>query len=251
MVAGTALTYSITVTNNGPSDATGVIVTDTLPIGTSFVSASAGCTEAEGTVTCDVGSIATGASAMVTVQVTVDPGTTGPITNSASVAGSETDPNAANNNATETSAVVAETDLSITKSGSPDPIVAGSTLTYVVTVTNNGPSDATGVTIVDTLPPGVAFVSASADCSEVSGTVTCDVGSLPSGASASVTVQVTVDAGTTGSITNSASVAGSETDPVTSNNSATDTTAVVAQADLSITKAGSPRPRGRWDRPLL
>ena len=242
MVAGTALSYEITVTNSGPSDATGVTIVDTLPPGVAFVSASAGCTEAEGTITCDVGSLPSGASASVTVQVTVDPGVTGSISNSASVAGSETDPVTSNNNATETTAVVVRADLSITKSDSPDPAVAGTALTYNISVANSGPSNATGVTIVDTLPTGVAFVSASAGCTEAAGTVTCDVGSLPSGASASVTVQVTVGPGVTGPITNSASVTGSETDPNTANNAATETTAVVAQADLSITKTGSPDP---------
>lgn len=115
-------------------------------------------------------------------------------------------------------------DLAITKTDKPDPAVAGSKLTYTLTVTNNGPNPATGVTISDTLPAGVAFVSASAGCSSAAGTVTCNLGGLASGSSASVTIVVRPSS--PGTITNTASVTGGEPDPNPANNSASSTTTV-------------------------
>lgn len=108
-------------------------------------------------------------------------------------------------------------DLAISLVDSPDSVTAGQNLTYTLTVTNNGPANATGVTVTDALPIGVSFVSVSAGCSG-SGTVTCNVGNLASGASMTITlvVQPTV----AGGISNFVSVSGSETDSNTANNTA-------------------------------
>ena len=71
----------------------------------------------------------------------MDAGTTGTITNQASVSSDTADPNATNDTASEDTLVNAQADLSITKSDSPDPVLAGNQLTYTVTVDNAGPSD--------------------------------------------------------------------------------------------------------------
>ena len=117
-------------------------------------------------------------------------------------------------------------DLSLVKSDSTDPIAAGQTLTYTLTVQNAGPDTATGVTITDTLPAGVSFVSASAGCTHVSGTVTCNVANIASGASAQVQIQVTPNQ--VGTITNTASVAANEADPQTADNQDSEQTTVQA-----------------------
>src|SRR5262249_21910986 len=85
VTTGQQVTYTLSVHNGGPSDATGVAVTDALPAGVGFVSASTGCTNASGTVTCTVGSLANGANATITIVVTA-PSTAGTITNTATVA---------------------------------------------------------------------------------------------------------------------------------------------------------------------
>lgn len=117
-------------------------------------------------------------------------------------------------------------DLSITKSGSPNPVVIGNNLTYTLLVRNNGPSATTGVVVTDTLPPGVTFFSSFATQGNCSGAsaVTCNVGNLADRASVTITIVVTVNRGER--ITNTADVIGNEKDPDLSNNRATAVTTV-------------------------
>lgn len=96
---GDTYTYHLTATNNGPAAATGVVVKDTLPSRTTFVSASAGCTHAAGVVTCTVGNLAPGASQ--SFDVTVTAGSAGStLTNTAIVSGNQFDPVGGNNQST-------------------------------------------------------------------------------------------------------------------------------------------------------
>ena len=120
-----------------------------------------------------------------------------------------------------------EADLAVALVDAPDPVTVGNNLTYTLTVTNNGPNDATGVTLTDTLPTGVSFgsvASSQGTCSRID-TVSCNLGSLMNGATATVTLVVTPT--TAGPLTNTASVSGNETDPTTSNNTASATTTVM------------------------
>ncbi len=118
------------------------------------------------------------------------------------------------------------TDLSIVKTDLPDPIPLGGTLTYTLSVINNGPDAATGVVVTDTLPAGATFLSATSPCTETSGTVTCSLGSLTSGSQ--VTLNIYVVPTGAGTISNSASVTGNEPDPDLANNAATTETLVTA-----------------------
>jgi len=99
VTVGDNLTYTITVTNGGPDAATNVVVTDTLPSGVTFVSASPGCVHSAGVVTCNLGNIPAGGSVTITIVVTVTaPGT---ISNTATVTSDTLDPNTANNSDAE------------------------------------------------------------------------------------------------------------------------------------------------------
>jgi uncharacterized repeat protein (TIGR01451 family) len=123
---------------------------------------------------------------------------------------------------------VAEADLAVAKTGSAQKVKAGSPLRYTLDVTNGGPRDAIGVTLRDSLPSGTAFKGASTSqgsCEESGGEVTCDLGRLGNGASATVTIDVTAPP-RPGAITNTASVTGHLVDPDTGNNTATATTRV-------------------------
>lgn len=118
-------------------------------------------------------------------------------------------------------------DLSIVKADSRDPTPTARNMTYTLTVTNNGPDPASGVTVTDQLPPGVTFVSASASqgtCGESSGTVFCTLGTVASGAP--VTIDVVVRPTMPGLITNSASVASPTSDSNQSNNADSENTSI-------------------------
>jgi uncharacterized repeat protein (TIGR01451 family) len=138
-------------------------------------------------------------------------------------------------------APVATADLAVTKTDSPDPVAVGSTLTYTVNVTNNGPADATGVMLADTLPAGATFVAATSSqgsCTHSGGTVTCTLGTLANGATASVTITVTPT--TMGILTNTASVTSETPDPQADNNSASTNTGVDGAGCTGLTATASP-----------
>lgn len=132
-------------------------------------------------------------------------------------------------------------DLSIAKVDDVDPIIAGNTLTYTVTVTNLSMDSAGNVVVTDTLPAGVTFVSTSGDCSNPTGVPTCNLGSIAGGAAKMYTVTVTVDAATVGTITNQVSVA-SDHDTNAGNDSASEDTVVEAPVNgsIAVTKTANP-----------
>lgn len=241
-------TYIITVTNNGPSTATNVVVTDTLPTGVTFVSASSGCTHSAGTVTCSITKLDENSHAIFLITVSVNNGVSGNIINNVYVTADEYDPDTNSNSDSETTTVTSDpvANLRIEKSDNPEPITAGDQLIYTLTITNSGPSNAVNVVVTDSLPGNVTFISATASqgsgCSESSGTVTCYLGNLSIGESAKITIIViptlpTPDPG----ILNTAAVTSETTDPDNSDNSDTEYTVVNSpplgeMSELSIVK---------------
>jgi uncharacterized repeat protein (TIGR01451 family) len=130
-VAGQNLTYTLAITNIGTAIASGVTVTDALPAGVTFVSASAGATNFGGTVVAAPGTVANGAG--TTIQITVNPAATGPITNVATVATTSTDSNPANNSSSLVTTVDA---LPVITAGPTNfTVVAGGTAVFSVTAT--------------------------------------------------------------------------------------------------------------------
>ncbi|MFA7521595.1 MAG: IPTL-CTERM sorting domain-containing protein [Halothiobacillaceae bacterium] len=198
VVSGENVTYAITVTNNDDTDtAANVVVEDTLPTGFNFVSAAGGgfiCSETGGTVSCLLSTLAAGESATLNVIATAAvPGGTGPHTNTATVSSDADDNTPGNDTATADSNVIAA-DLGVTKSDSNDPVNAGDSFDYQITVTNGGTADAANVVLTDTLPAGVTYSSDDSGCSHAAGIVTCNLGALAVGASTSVTITVQADA---------------------------------------------------------
>ena len=230
VTVGKDLSYSLLVSNHGPQDAAGVSVTDALPAGATLVSSSTtvGSCSGTATVTCDLGTLANGASA--TVTIVVRPGSAGQLSNTATVSSTTVDPVAGNDSSTTTTTVSPlEADLSIAKTDSPDPVTVGSPLTWTLAVANHGPDAAAGVTVTDVLPAGATFVSSSTTVGSCSGTatVTCDLGALANGAGATVTIVVTP--GSAGQLSNTATVSSTTDDPVAGNNSSTVSTTVNPQ----------------------
>ncbi|MCB0210499.1 MAG: DUF11 domain-containing protein [Anaerolineae bacterium] len=246
VTVGDVVTYTVTVSNSGPDQADNVVMTDTLPADVNFASATAGCTESTGVVTCALGSIASSDNAAVTITVTTT--VEGVIINNASVSSDTSDPNLANNSTFEDTTVnpvpVSGADLSITKSDAVDPVTVGDVVTYTVTVSNDGPDQADNVVMTDTLPADVNFASATAGCTESAGVVICTLGSIVSGDNAAVTIVVTTTVD--GVITNDASVSSDTADPDSANNSTSEDTTVdpeaAPQANLTISKTDDADP---------
>ena len=249
--AGANGIYTLSVTNNGPSTAASpIVVSDVIPAGESFVSATGTswtCLFASGTVTCTYGSgLASGATANPIVLVVSTPANTASgtvIDNTASVTAPTYDDNLANNSSTDPTTILASADLQVTKShvGS---FTAGGSGTYTISVQNHGPSDAQApLTMVDTLPGNETLVTAMGtgwSCGvQVGSQFTCtDSTTLTPGAFASpITVVVDVASSqAAGTITNTATINGPTTDPNPANNTSNDSTSVQTAADLTLTK---------------
>jgi uncharacterized repeat protein (TIGR01451 family) len=254
---GIVRTYTITVTNNGPSDAQNVSVADTWPAG--FTEGT--ITDAYGNVvtgsggnfTAALGTMGTGTSKSIYVTYTVPSSTTGDQTNTATVSSSTPDSNLANNTTSDTDHVLVIADLAITKTDNSPTYSLGSPVTYVITVTNNGPSDAVGATVADIIP---AMLSGVTWTSSTTGTASVVSGGSGAGNSLSATVNIASGAGnsvvfkvtgttpsdwcTTGSnLVNTATVSPPPgvPDPNLANNSATDID-TFGPSPITVTSAG-------------
>jgi uncharacterized repeat protein (TIGR01451 family) len=237
-VPGQAVSYTIVVSNGGPSAVTGAVVTDappaalTGPTWTCAASAGSACPPAGSGAIAASADLLVGGSATFVLTATIAPDATAVLVNTASVAvpAGVVDPAPANNTASDSDVLTPRADLAIDATDAPDPVAQGGALTYTLSVTNLGPSTSPGMTVTDALPAEVAFASASG-CAHAGGTVTCVLGSLAPSASASVAIQVMVGPAATGSITNTGEVTGAAVDPVAGNDSDTDATLVIDRAD--------------------
>ena len=221
---GGTLSYTAQAQNAGPVAATGALLSVSLPAGVAFLSASAGCSEAAGLVSCALPALpASGPAVQVGIDVSVPAGASGALLASATLSLDQLDPNPADNVASASTTVAAAADLSLLLSDSADPVPPGAPFSYTLSVSNAGPAAATGVRVVDTLPAAVSFVSASAGCTAGAGGVTCDLGGLAPGGQATASIDVTANPGFAGAL-DTASVSGNEADPIAGNDSAAETT---------------------------
>ena len=239
--AGSTITYTLTTTNLGPNMATGVVVTDTLPAGFTLVSvvSSYSCSSAGQpvVVTCNVGSLANGANAVITIQAGVPTTASGTATDTAMVSvPNNQDLNSSNNTATVMTTIgVATPDLNISKTHTGDFVQGQQGATYTITVSNGGAGPTTGtVTVADNLPAGMTATAISGGsgsnwiCTPASLTCTRS-DSLAAGDSYDpITLTVNVDANATiGQVTNTATVSGGG-EVNTANDTANDMTNIVA-----------------------
>jgi large repetitive protein len=231
---GSTVVFTILVNNNGPSNATGVTVQDLLPNGYSFVSyTSTGGNYNSTTGVWNIGNIIAINNKTLTITATVNQ--TGDYLNTATVSGNETDTNPSNNTSSASVTPNNEADLAVTKSVSDATPLVGSQITFTVTVSNNGPSNAQDVEVNDILPSGYTYVSSNATNGFYnSSTGIWDIGNLSNGNGASLDVVVTVN--NTGNYTNTATVTQLFTDPNTANNTASASTTPIPTSDLIITK---------------
>ncbi len=209
---GEQTTFTISVINKGPDDATGVEVTDTLPTGLTYVSDNAGGAYDATTGVWTIGNLAVGASVSMEFVVTVDQA--GTFTNVAEVtAANEPDvdstPGDGQGDDWDDAVVTAVVppaiiDLELTKDVAPGSVQVGEQTTFTISVVNKGPDDATGVEVTDTLPTGLTYVSDNAGGAYDATTGVWTIGNLAVGASVSMEFVVTVDQA--GTFTNVAEV---------------------------------------------
>ena len=246
------VTYTVLVSSVGQQAASGVQLVDTLDPDSTFISVdvisgAANCAEAGGVVTCDIkGDMAPGAEVEIEIKVLAPVPTLEDvrISNLAEVsAANEPFPNTGNNKDIEETVVLApRADMTLVKTASPAFVDSGGQITYTLTAANVGPQDAEKVTIVDTLPDSVSFVSASAECAPPAGqVVTCSFAEILSGQDE--VVEIVVDAPVVTQdlvLKNSAFVnANNELFIQTGNNLAIAKTPVIAPPpDVTVEKSG-------------
>ncbi|MFZ0956631.1 MAG: C25 family cysteine peptidase [Candidatus Sulfotelmatobacter sp.] len=257
-VRGSTASYTIPVSNLSVYGATNAMVTinDTLPTGVTPTSASGtgwACSLAAQTVSCMRSDMLAGASSYPSITVNANVAQSAPatVTNTAMVGGGG-EINLANDSATDVATVVSSADLSVTNVGSPNPVAAGSNVTYTQVVTNNGPSAADNATLVDPIPANMGLVSVSAPAGwsciapGATGSLVCTNSDMAGSISGTFTLVMQVASGTANGtvITETASVSSSASDPNTANNTATVNTVVgaTAKGELTVTNVASPNP---------
>jgi uncharacterized repeat protein (TIGR01451 family) len=272
VLPGGNITYTQTVTNNGPLDAVNVVFSEGIPANTVYesITTPAGwtCTTpavgGTGSITCTDPDLANAGTANFTVVVKVGTGTTygTQIVDVDTVTSGTNDPNLANNTATATTTVglATQADLAVTNTASSPTVTAGSNFTMTAVVTNNGPAAATGVVFTEPTASNTAgtanatFVSLAVpsgwSCTTPAtggtGTITCTISSFAVGATATFPIVMNVPSGTASGtvLSGTANIAAATPDPNSANNSATASVVVATtgQADLAVTASGTPNP---------
>ncbi|MHB8844933.1 MAG: DUF11 domain-containing protein [Nitrospirota bacterium] len=242
---GAAVSYRVTVTNNGPGSPTGVQVADLLPAGLTFTSALA----SQGTYTTATGVWTIGAlatSATLTINATVNAGTNGQtITNTAAVTASSVGDAVTANNTASAPLTVQRAEVALSKLVSSSSPTLGASISYLVVARNNGPNAATNLQVSDLLPALVTYASSTVSppgSTYTSGTGLWNIGTLASGATTTLRINVTVSSNSNDAlktVLNTAAITNADqADPVGTNNAAT-ASFTIQGCDLAVAKTVS------------
>ncbi|MFW5748298.1 MAG: isopeptide-forming domain-containing fimbrial protein, partial [Chloroflexota bacterium] len=258
VTSGSLTTYTIIIENTGTPnfDATNVVFTDELPSAADFavtnvVPSQGGCApivEATRTLTCNLGTIASGATATLSITGTVGSPAGGNLVNTAYVTsdegidgndGNDTDTDGDDARAVDTTPVTQAFDIDITKVVDDLTPDEGDLIAFTIDVTNNGPSAATNVTVDDIIPAGLVFsrfVPTTLPCAYDGGTtiLSCTFPTIGTGTTQTIGIETTVDSGQSGNtIVNTATFTGTDSD---STNDSDDAVIFVDQVDVSVVK---------------
>ena len=210
VTAGQDITFAITVTSLGPGTAKSVQLTDALPTGFTWSQnpAVTGCSITSGTLTCNFGDLASGQTRTVNLKATSSGSTCGSFPNTANVSATNEPSSALGNNSSSATDIVNCADIGITKVADATSVSAGDAVGFTITVSNSGAGTATGVTLSDPLPAGLSWAESpdKSECSISSGTLSCNIGTLATGASFTVHVSATTAATNCGTLNNTATV---------------------------------------------
>lgn len=196
VVAGGEIQYAIEVHNSGPSDATAVTVTDTLPAQLAFTGETPPCTAVGQDVTCHLGPILAGGTSWAFITADVSPDAAGSTLHNTAFAQADVGPRVPS---TETATKVGP-QIPVTISKAPDEVgVAGRDLSWTIRVLNQDSETATGVTVQDTLPKGLTFVRATSttpgvECTPSDGHFSCTLPDMPQGTRVTITLLTHVPA---------------------------------------------------------
>ncbi|MEO8195215.1 MAG: beta-propeller fold lactonase family protein [Thermoanaerobaculia bacterium] len=237
-VPGTATVYLITVTNAGPSDAPASAVTDLLPVEIASAtwtcqgSLGGSCAAAgSGGLAGELAALPAGGEAVFALAALIDPAATGSLVNTATVGAGPgvIDPVAGDNASTDTDLLVPSADLSLVKTVDLPLVEIGDPLQFSLAVTNNGPSVATTVTVIDLLPGGMSVTGAAGPgwvCTPGTSSVTCTLANLAPGGTSTIVIDANAPS-TPGNYVNGATVSAGTGDSDASNNTGTVPFAVV------------------------
>jgi len=230
------IVFTITVTNNGPNDATGVIAKDLLPSGYLLRSTTTtpNTTYDQNTGIFSIGTLFKGANAVLTIRARTL--TSGDHNNTASITHIDQFDTDLSNNSVTTAVTLQKADLAITKTVANENTAVGDNAVFTITVTNNGPNNATGVIVVDLLPNRFEFVNAvSATGSYGNTTGLWAIGDLANGSSTTLSITATVLP--LGDFNNTASIIFSNQLDENSDNNAANAEVFPPYTDLSISKS--------------
>lgn len=242
---GNRLTYTIRVTNKSAALATGVVLTDTMPAGASFVSVTINQgtqTRSGNMITWSIPSLASGVTA--TLTLVVQPTQTGTVTNTAMAQANEPDSDPADNSSSESTRITPGTDLKVTVSDGKTTVAAGQIDIYTIKATNGGPGNVTGATVTDNFPAmltGVTFTATqSGGASGFTATGTGNIHdtlTMPAGSFVTYKATGKVNSAATGTLSNTATIGAPSgvTELTPANNTATDSDTIIFRADLKIT----------------
>ena len=243
---GDTLTYTLTITNNGPDAAQTPLLIDQVPaaLKNPQYSIDNGTTWQVGMGSLSIPTLNPNESYVVLVQGTVNQFANGTIANSASISSSTPDPNLSNNSASISTNILDSADLSIIKLATPSTVTTGQTLTYTLAIANAGPATAQNTVLTDTIPPDISNPQFSIDggATWLPWTGMLNIGNLNAGANLNILIQGIAAADAAHPVINTAEVASDTPDPNLSNNTSTIQTAVTESADLAIIKHSNQSP---------
>jgi uncharacterized repeat protein (TIGR01451 family) len=250
LLLGGQETYTVTIANTGTTDDTNVVYTGLLDTNSTFVSASATLadssvitpSQANGIITANLGTIPAGQSATVTIVVTAN--STGEITLTSTALGDLIDTTPANNTDVLTTVTVnPAANLQLTIASNPNPVAVGTNLTYVITIVDIGPNDATNAIASVTLPASVSIVNVNpsqGDFTENGNVISFTLGDIAAFGSASITIDVTPNQA--GQISTTATTSSDVADPDSGDNTKTNVTSVQQAVNLAVAASAAPNP---------